>query len=323
MATKANKQQLIERWTTPEGQRQHAEILNALAKQKSLDRLSFVEQVEGRYDLRGITFEYKTSLKKMKWENIDFSYANFNHMLLLDSVVENVIFDGIDGTEFTIYSSTFRNCRFTKANLNYSGFGAHGGLYENVVFDQATFKQARFDCPVFSHCAFLNCKLGGVDFDASHFVHVRFTGKVTNVWFRGQAAYESDLAKHKKAGHGLNPMIVDFSDAVLRLVTFSDYCDLSRVRFPRDEKHILFTNWYNVLMEVDKRADKEFDTPEMRQNARKFAYIFEDHARQQEMMLINVDDMSAYQFHDLQEQNQIYRDKLISLLQQIERELAH
>jgi uncharacterized protein YjbI with pentapeptide repeats len=323
MATKANKQQLIERWTTPEGQRQHAEILNALAKQKSLDRLSFVEQVEGRYDLRGITFEYKTSLKKMKWENIDFSYANFNHMLLLDSVVENVIFDGIDGTEFCIYSSTFRNCRFTKANLNYSGFGAHGGLYENVIFDQATFKQARFDCPVFSHCAFLNCKLGGVDFDASHFVHVRFTGKVTNVWFRGQSAYESDLAKHKKAGHGLNPMIVDFSDAELWGVTISHYCDLSRVILPTDGNHYLFTNWYNVLMELDKRIDQEFSDPTWRSAAHDFVWVYKGHAKKQAMEILNVKNIEKNERKDLQEQSEAYSKRFIALLQQIERELAH
>ncbi len=310
---KPTKKELISRWLTPEGSVQRDKVIAALGRNQPLDELEFVQKIDDRYDLRGIAFDHKTDFKGIRLQNIDFTYANLNQMLLLDSKVDNVVFDEIDGTSFFQYSSTFTNCRFLKADLNHAGFGIHGGRYENIVFERAKFKKAMFFWPVFQDCSFLNCKLDGVDFGSSHFINVKFTGKLDDVWFRGIDIYKFNNEEERDA-HGLNPMLVDLSEAVLWDVTVSDHCDLSKVILPNDGHHFLITNWWRVLESLEEIIDREFTNVNERIVAHRFVRVSKVHAETQDMKILNATNIAHNAKEDLGDQSEAYSKKLMSLI---------
>ncbi len=310
---KTTKKELINRWLTPGGSEKRDKIIAALASNQPLDELGFVEKIDTRYDLRGIAFDYKSEFNNVRLSDIDFSYANFNHMLLQDSRVERVIFDEIDGTELSMYNCFFTHCRFFKADLNHAGFGINGGRYEHIVFEKAKFKHAMFFRPIFKDCSFLECKLDGVDFDSTHFIQVKFTGKLDDVWFRGIDPYRFKTEEEREA-HGLNPMIVDFSEAVLWDMTISDHCDLSKVILPTDGNHFLIRNWWRVLESLEEIIDREFMNEDEQKLVHRFVRVSKVHAQTQDMKILNVTNIAHNAKDDLGERSEAYSKKLISLI---------
>jgi len=66
-----SKQNLVSRWTTEEGKSLLKEIIVRLTKVKSLEDLKGLNRIEGKFDLRGISFpkeysEYDYKGKHMK-----------------------------------------------------------------------------------------------------------------------------------------------------------------------------------------------------------------------------------------------------------------
>lgn len=48
-------------------------IRRSLISDRPIEKLSFIEQIDGYFDLRGLSFDNKTKLKKVEIKDIDFS----------------------------------------------------------------------------------------------------------------------------------------------------------------------------------------------------------------------------------------------------------
>ena len=317
---KVSKKELMERWHTAEGSEKREAIIYALGQNISLDKLGFVESVHCRYDLRGIKFDIKTNLEHVSLRGIDFTYADFNHMMILHSEVEDVIFDECDATGVSQYNCNFRNCSFIKTNIQDAGFGIWGGIYENLVFEKAKLKHSRFYRPIFRQCQFLQCKLDGVDFGSSHLIDVKFTGKLDDVWFRGIDQEEQGLT-FRTEEHGLNPMIVDFSEAELWDLALSNHCDLSKVILPKEGGYLLVRNWYNLVESLKQRVDEVFLDKDEREVAHILVEVYKVHAKEQEMMILNPKNIAHNQRDILGERSEAFARTWVSLIAEINKEL--
>lgn len=288
--SKISRRTAIERWKTADGIYKRGQIINSLLNNKPIEKLPFIEQIDGYYDLRGIYFENKTILKKVEIKNIDFSYSNFNCLLLDQCRIENIIFDMCDCVEMVQYGCYFEKCRFTKTKFLNAGFGIDGGKYKNILFEESNFEGAFFYYPDFEDCTFMNCKMEGVDFSASHLIDVKFIGKLDDVWFRGESPIPKTQKKMKETGRGLNPMIVDFADADLWFITFSDHCDLSRVIMPKDGEHYLINNIKKVIQYLEVDAEKIIDMKHHK-FVKEFIAMYKSHIVKQDMVIINFKEL--------------------------------
>lgn len=286
---KTSKKALIERWKTNEGKANREKVIKCFLDNRPIEELPFMEIVNGHLDLRGITFENLTVFTKMQISNVDFSYSDFGCWLLKECKFENVIFEMCDCTEMAQYECQFKDCKFIKSKFITAGFGIRGGKYINILFEECNFKDSHFYNPDFIDCIFKNCKLNKVDFNASHFTNVKFIGKLDDVWFRGENWRDNERKKLQEMGWGLNPMIIDFSEAELHNLTISNRCDLSRVIMPNDEKHFLIKNFIKTIKYLKIKVSTVKD-----QNRRKFIELFikmYERGYEQDFLILNIDDM--------------------------------
>ena len=282
-----SKKAAIERWATSDGKLRRKQIINNLINHVPLETLPFIQQVDGYYDLRGLSFDNKTNLKYIEMKNVDFSYSSFNCLILHECRIENVVFDMCDCTEMLQYNCCFEECRFKKSKFLNAGFGIDGGKYINSIFEESNFKGALFFYPDFYECTFKNCMMDGVDFSASHFNKVRFVGRLEDVWFRGESPKPGVEKVLNEKSRGLNPMIIDFSEADLWFITYSDNCDLSRVIMPRDGNHYLIRNFKKVIRLLAVDAEKMTDT-KAQKFVLEFIEMFKYHVVKQDMVILNL-----------------------------------
>jgi fluoroquinolone resistance protein len=325
---KISRKDLIERWRTVEGKKRRDEIIKALTnnslfglsfRDDPLANLPFIEKIEGLYDLRGLELDEKTCFKKVNMRNIDFSYSNFNYPHLDRVLFENVVFDNCDCTEMLLYNCQFTNCRFTKSKFNNAGFGIDSGQYIDCIFEDSNLRGASFFYPTFSNCMFKNCKLDGVDFCASHFNNVKFIGHLEDVWFRGESPNPEDQIMHRKKGHGLNPMNVDFSEASLWYVTISDNCDLTKVIMPNDGNHYLIKNIKRVLRYLEEEING-IDSINEQRFVKLFIELYKYHIAKQDMVIINLNNLISIAQEYLREDAKVYCNNFLKLLLKISEE---
>jgi hypothetical protein len=285
---KLSKKYFIERWKTAEGQDQRRQIINCFINRKPIGKLPFIRRIDGYYDLRGIYFDNKTVFKKAKITNVDFSYSVFDGVILDGCRIDGAIFEMCDCIRMLQYACHFNNCRFVKSKLSNSGFGIHGGRYDNILFEEVNFNGAIFFSPDFFRCVFKNCKMNGIDFSASHFDQVKFVGKLDDVWFRGESP-RPDMQKQLKKRR-LNPMVVDFSEAYLWFVTYSDNCDLSKVILPKDGQHYLIGDVRGVIQWLEGEVAK-IDDLNTRKFVEKFIVLYKHHTVKQDMLILNLKEV--------------------------------
>lgn len=287
---KESKQGLIQRWYTDEGVDKRNKIMDCLKNNISLDELQFIEKHDSRYDLRGIVFDLRMNIKNAKLENIDLSYAELERLILTDCSIRNTLFYMSNCTQLTQFRCRFDDCQFIKSKLNVAGFGINGGQYNNIVFDGCNFNSAGFAYPDFNDCIFKNCNLTRVDFGGSYLNNVKFIGKLSDVWFRGNKLFSNGLTDDDKRNNGINPMIVDFAEAYLWYTTISDFCDLSKVILPKDEKHYLITDVNKVVQYLRIKLENEKE-----QGIKKFLDVFiaviQRPNNSQNMNIINIDQL--------------------------------
>lgn len=288
------KQELTKRWKTSEGEMRLKKAMDCLIKGKSLSSVGSMEKYAGRWDLRGaqlsklesekkieveghsVTQKFGTlKLKGIKIESVDFSHTDISYSWWEKCAVNNCLFEGTKMKEIWVHASDFLNCVFRKANLTYSylneNIGANSGSFRKVEFIETNLSECIFSFPIMEDCVFIDCNLLATNFDGSRMKNCKFKGKVDSPWFRGYSntAQRSTLGIFNRIDPKdyPNPMEnVDFSEAELLGVTFSDGIDLSRCIFPNDEsKYIIVRN----LKSVYSKAKKVIDTEWTGENKRK------------------------------------------------------
>lgn len=270
-----NIKELQDRWLTNEGQNKVQIIIDSLKKNIELSNLKFLETYCGRVDLRGIklssiekekkivsnshTFIQRFGTLKLKnnlLSSIDFSYSDICYSFFERVTFDNCIFEETKAVELRIIASNFNNCIFNKSNLYYSymneNIGNKSGSFNNCDFTESNLSKCLFYFPIINNCKFRDCNLEEADFDGSRITNTKFVGLLESVWFRGYAKnvisspfYSIFKKKYK------NPMLnVNFEDALLKGVSFSNNIDLSNCIFPINDNYIYIKDIHNTFNQV-------------------------------------------------------------------------
>ncbi|MEQ9289804.1 MAG: pentapeptide repeat-containing protein [Cyclobacteriaceae bacterium] len=265
----------IKKWTDEEIER----IISDLKRDK-LD----VDKIDGLYDLRGISFtsgrtiekdfkghKYNTQennreFKKTKFHNIDFSSVNIENTYFTNCEFINVLFNQTKAQNTKFWNCKFEDVQFIKSNFKSSVLGSNigkkSGEFNRVKFIQCDLRGTSYSFPYFLDVEFLECKLKGVDFDGSRFENVKFKGLLDSVGFRGHGlnilsnSLFSKVNPHKFP----NPMKnVDFVQAKLVGVDFSDGIDLSSCSFPKGDGYLLVENINRTYPRSIELVNKKFN----------------------------------------------------------------
>ncbi len=211
------------------------------------------------------------------------------------ALFEDVLFGSANLSSTAFYGSRICNCRFVDANLRSTLLGYEGSRFSECLFERVSFQMARGIRSEWDDCVFVDCDFDGFDFGAASFVNCTFKGEVRGAWFRGGFALESDQKKfgkpRKNAMEG-----VDFSNAELRDVTFSNCCPLEKVKLPVDGDHLFLGSWPSSLdlLTVESRGLPQ----ETRNEVSIFVDSYSHHASSQSQYIINVRDVREQYSND-------------------------
>jgi len=262
---KLTEKQLKERWETDEGKNLSKEIIAAIKKQKNLNAVKGIEKIEGRFDLRGISFPKEIigeivvgslKFKKITLENIDFSLADIENTTWKNCWFKNIIFRKVNARELECINCDFEDIVFENSYLSYSYLnirhGKNSGTFSNVKFLKTHLNETRFSFPKFENCVFQDCNLYGADFDGSRFENCQFIGRVNSPIFKkhSQNEYMPDLffnrVDKKKFSNDMKN--IDFKMAKLEYVCISKDLDLSGCHFP---EHISINEFINNQLYIN------------------------------------------------------------------------
>lgn len=241
----------------------------------------------GYIDFRGIDLS-KRRFAKMKIQNVDLSYSNFQDTWIEKSVFSNVLLEKTDFSGITDKDNVFNNVFFINCKLNNSGIGYRGTKYINCTFDNDNFSNAVFIRAEYNNSTFLNCNFKNIDFNASSFESCKFTGNLYGAWFRGGYTYPSDekefgFAKQNKMEN------VSFEEAILKGVNFSNECNLSTIILPKTGNYKLFNNW---KCRLEKLKETIQTWPELeKKEGEIFINSYLVHAKTQEWFLLNIEEI--------------------------------
>ncbi len=242
---------------------------------------------DGKQDYRGFQLEGQ-QIRKIIFEEADFSYSNFSRSSFEKCEFNKVVFSKADFTEFSERGNVFFDSEFTKCKIIKAGIGYLGTKYIDVAFNNCNFQGAVFIRPEYDRCFFENCKLNGIDFNASSFVDCQFQGILKEVWFRGNFASQEESKQFGQSR--VNEMInVSFKLAELQDVTFSDGCDLSTVILPEDSTYLYCDNWESRLMKLKNGITKL--SKETAFEVQIFCDSYLVHADNQHQYILNSEDV--------------------------------
>jgi uncharacterized protein YjbI with pentapeptide repeats len=258
---RVTKQNLIDRWATKEGQLLLKAVIIHLSDQRPLDNLKGIQNIDSRFDLRGISFpkeyvdyNYKgkqmhqvagsLKFKNIRVENVDFSYADIQQTEWKNCVFKDVKFYATQMEQVVITNCDFEDVEFINTRLSYSHLnirtGKKSGSFKNVAFRKSKLNETYFSFPTIEDCCFEDCNLYAADFDGSRFKNCKFKGEVNSAWFRRHSIREFEpnyfLNQVDKTKFTNEMDNVDFSEAVLKYVTFSKDLNLTKCRFAQGAK---------------------------------------------------------------------------------------
>lgn len=255
----------ISRWEFDEGNDFLNQIINKKRTKKLIVNSSpFGKVNETHYDLENIIFPENIDIKKIQFENVSFKKSRVNHTWIEKCVFENVIFDNFIFINSSDHGNEYINCSFKKTKFKGTNFGYDGTKFVDCVFKGSKFSKSSFIRAELYNCEFIECDLKGIDFNASFFKDCSFTGDLIDVWFHGNYTakfYEQEFGKPKKKNKMEN---VSFENANLIDVYFTDDCDLSTVKIPKDGVYKIVNNLSDFLYAL-KISPNELNTNENRE----------------------------------------------------------
>lgn len=196
----ATKQQLRNRWKTPEGEQRAKAIMAALAHGASVESLHelvqglpLAEEVAPTFDLRGLRFKELLTLR-----DLDLSGARLDFSILGGHLVNcrmvGTVFDGFEAVNLTLQhdfsrasfvganlkgvrftDSILAGANFTKAKLqsaNLQNADCTGAIFAEADMRFTTCAYADFSGADLSGARLNDASIGGIRFDA----HTRFAG---------------------------------------------------------------------------------------------------------------------------------------------------
>jgi len=306
--------ELASRWSSVDVERIGTILLNG-GRINSV-ALSELPLNEDRLDLRGIQLPAKAftagvtvgasfvpppplqkEVNSVCFESVDFSYGNLSRRLVKKCTFKNVTLSKTNLEGVSVHSTRFVRCAFDRTNLNGAGVGCDGTRFENCLFKKVNFSKTSFGRAEFDDCRFEDCKFDNVDFFGSSFERCVFVGKVYDAWFRGhymsvphKPEIFAGFVKQFGVARPNKMKDVDFSNATLSWVTFSDECDLSTCKLPEDEFVVRFSRWAELLRAVEARIPFMFTPDDGR--VVESVKSFNAHAQTQDWYIVSFRDFS-------------------------------
>lgn len=220
--------------------------------------------------------------------------CNFMSVVMFDSnslywlknkTFRNCIFNGCNFKDMADHGNVFDSCVFEKVDFRYSILGYDNSKYTNCIFKKVKF--GSFIKTIFENCIFEDCYLDGIDFNASSFSRVSFSGYLCNVWFRG---HFPTCSQEKEFGRSIgNKMTeVSFKEASLHDIDFSNDCKLSSIRLPDNGLYAYYGEWRKQLKQITEDSQDNIHT---KKEGILFNQIYSVRARTQDEYILNIDDL--------------------------------
>jgi uncharacterized protein YjbI with pentapeptide repeats len=257
----------------------------------TIDHSPFGRQEGELIDLRGYDAS-RVLVKNVTVRDVDLSYSNFSSAWLEGNRFENCVFIGGDFSDTSDHGSMFDRCVFAKCKFKLAALGYDGSQFRNCTFKESNFQRTNFIRAEFVNTEFLQCRLKGIDFNASSFENCNFEGLLNDVWFRGTFPLESDSQHFGQPK--INKMLnVSFENAELRNLTFSNGCDLSSVKIKNNGRYFKYGNWYQRLRLLEKESATWSDENQ-KSNVARFVRVFSVHAQTQDWEILSLADLEEF-----------------------------
>ncbi len=226
-----------------------------------------------------------------KYIKCDFSKSSFargntihwiENKVFVDSLFSKTAFNAI-----AEHGNAFQNCTFGNTSFKDAVLGYNSSRYIGCSFEKVSF--GAFIKPQFKDCSFINCDFHNVDFMASNFENCVFSGKLENVWFRGN--FPTKFLQKEFGEAKQNKMLnVSFEKAIMHDVTFSDNCDLSTIVLPQHGHYLFFNNWDEQLNAILAEGNAS-PTTTASNDVSSFVEIHKVHSANQRYYLLNMEDL--------------------------------
>jgi uncharacterized protein YjbI with pentapeptide repeats len=240
------------------------EVWRRLSAGQPLDGLGLGEH-NGRLDLREINApepdvlrQYSTAstdvteyggylaMRGVHLRRLDFSHAHLGCIRILDSTLENCLFERAGCQDWRMWGTRVVGGSFVGADLRRSSLGAvHNGArnaFRGVTFSEADLRQTSYVSCDFVACRFAKAKLEKVDFQGAVFSDCSFEGELSEVLFYRQAFRGEKFPPNEMKG-------VDLRAATLRHVEFRGL-DMTDVRWPEGDEYIIVHDYVAALTRV-------------------------------------------------------------------------
>ena len=202
----------------------HLGIYNRLKKGKTLEGLGLgklagrwlveslsVPQPEpkGLFQFKGLTFQQNANvqiLKKVRWENMHFSYCDFSDLGFFGLEMTNCHFTNCRCQEIGFWDANISDCEFVACDMTDAAFGGvdmnrpRPNRYSNVIFQGCDFRGSAHSCEAYDSCSFINCRLEHIDFEGAVFSDCIFEGKLQDVMFKARSAACGPIRTNRLSG---------------------------------------------------------------------------------------------------------------------------
>ncbi len=228
-------------------------------------------------------------LKRYHVEKGDFTGSSFHDCWIEDCVFEGAYFEKTNFTEMTDHGNVFNDCDFIGCKFNNAVLGYKGTKFINCRFTNCNFTRTLFIRGEFVGAVFINCKMKGIDFNASSFEECIFEGELNDCWFRG--GFSTQLEMKKFGIPKVNKMEnVSLEKVDLIDLTFSNNCDLSTVKLNNNGSYLKFDKWLRRLDFLQERSI--IFSEDERERVLFFVKIFRSHALSQDWYILNINDVA-------------------------------
>jgi uncharacterized protein YjbI with pentapeptide repeats len=254
--------ELRERWT-PERAADAKDALENWKKTKRLEEVSFGSH-EGRLDLRGlsiytniagvshkqatadgvsrdytfVTLDKPPEFHNAKWESIDLSHCEIDHLRLFLSELRDCRFVGATMRDWRNWGTHFADCDFAQADLQNSNVGGapYKGKrveYRNCLWRKGRLKSITLSDGLYRDCRFEDVKLAKEHVTDARFAGCKFSGRLEEIRFDGR-----DTESRMPWAVRPDAMVhCDFSDCNLDDVQFMGI-DVRNVELPAKGRRI-------------------------------------------------------------------------------------
>ena len=171
-------------------------------------------------------------IKKMSFENIDFSYSDFEECEFYDCIFSRSKFDEARFVATNYSGCKFHDIAFVKTNFGHSTFQAGGIIFKkikdnfkNVIFELANFSEVHVHDQTFQGCQFSSCKTGALILSKCILKDVSFSGTKRDLFFMESREIEN----------------VDFTDSILSGLNLEKHT-LDGFHFPEGDTYYKFSN---------------------------------------------------------------------------------